>query len=836
MARKYYGSFLSIENIEYRVELWDGATGSSANNFASRYATRVTAAGGYQEGASCLLEKLIELEDAIELTLAGNGFTIERQGEGDTYYQKFVRPSRINTSWVMPSDAVRNAFIAIANSEENRYAIIVYRADALYYVGRVVADQADYLRESINGAPVFDLVAVDSLNLLEGFFVSPDWFTDSLATGLDIVRKSLELCGLDDYWTALGETTYLRDGVTMYDTAQASYKGLANTKFNLLSFYQSFDPFADVQFIDTTDPFEAGTNIDLLTCKQAIEQILSIYGSRITLESGAFWILPDDAYNATNLTTRIYNAAGTFQSTGSTPHAVSLAANVRPQWEAKPTLTYQPPVRAVDVIEERQNAIFVLRTEPDNNSIELSIVDKTIQASKPTRVRMLCKWFDDSYVALSASSAKRYQRYLFYYRIYVKNSGGTVSQYSPITNAFNTVATPVWQTQELTVTNARNSWNTHVMDFVMPQVPTGYTRLFVDYYIEAEQGFFVAPNNWASSTTNQINFWGTITAAQPYGSIENPDFQHTTKQTVSVTGASGNSQLIELEPAYYDDEGPFGFGSIYVYNGSTFVLSSNWFSGYASAISADLGTILGRRIGGMYNKFVPVVQGTWHDAGTLSAIKSLNFDSTKWLFNGGTFYPRSESWQGEWLGLAPDYTLATGGGSEEYNPRTGERTIRERLNYHEFAITKLNLETSAIPDRLVEHLVNYSDGAPTTQPTLNTRWEVMLEYKDSTEVLDWHIQEHNASVVYTAGTHTITNGYELIICNSTDGNVTVNLPNATESKGKKYYFKKTATSHVVTIDGGAYNIDGATATTINQLYGSKTIISDGAQWYIIAEV
>ena len=112
----------------------------------------------------------------------------------------------------------------------------------------------------------------------------------------------------------------------------------------------------------------------------------------------------------------------------------------------------------------------------------------------------------------------------------------------------------------------------------------------------------------------------------------------------------------------------------------------------------------------------------------------------------------------------------------------------------------------------------------------------MLEYVDSTTVVRWHIQEHNASVVYTNGTHTITNGYELIVCNTTDGNVTVNLPNATESKGKKYYFIKTATAHVVTIDGGAYNINGAATTTINQLYGSKTIISDGAQWYIIASV
>jgi len=804
MARIYYGSFLSIENIEYRVELWDGASGSST--------------GG------------------TELTLAGNGFSIERQGQGDTYYNNYARPSRVSTNWLMPNDTVRNAFINIANNEESKFAIVVYRASALYYVGRVIADQADYLRESINGAPVFDLVAVDSLNLLEGFNVDPDWFTDSLATGLDIIRKSLEYCGLDDYWTYLGASTYLRDGVTMYDTAQASNKGLANTKFNLLTFYNGFDPFGDVQFIDTTDIYEATTNIDLITCKQAIEQVLSIYGSRITLESGAFWILPDDAYNATNLTTRIYNTVGTFQSTGSTAHAVTLAANVRPQWEAKPTITYQPPVRAVDVIEERQNAIFVLRKGIDVNSIELSIVDKTIAASKPTRVRMLCKWMDDSFVALSTSSAKRYQRYLFYYRIYVKNSGGTISQYSPITNAYNTVATPVWQTQELTVTNARNNWNSHVMDFVMPQVPSGYTRLFVDYYIEAEQGMFVAPNNWATSGTTQVEFWGTITAAQPWGSIENPDFAHTTKQTVSVTGASGNSQLVELKPAYYDGEGPFGFGTIYVNNGTTYVVSSDWYSGYASAIHDDLSTILGRRIGGMYNKFVPVIQGTWHDAGSLTAIKSLNFDSTKWLFNGGTFYPRSESWQGEWLGLAPDYTLATGGGSGEYTPRSGERVIRERLNYHEFAITKLNLETSAIPDRLVEHLVNYADGAPTAQPTLNTRWEVMLEYKDSTEVLDWHIQEHNASVVYTAGTHTITNGYELIICNSTDGNVTVNLPNATESKGKKYYFIKTANAHVVTISGGAYNINGASSTTINQLYHSKTIISDGAQWYIIAEV
>jgi hypothetical protein len=838
VARIYYGSFLSTQNIEYRVELWDGPTGTSAPVAASTYAARVTAAGGYQEGASCLLEKLTALEDATELTLAGNGFSIERQGQGNTYYENYIRPSRVSTNWLMPNDTVRNAFINIANSEESKYAIVVYRGGSLFYVGRVVADQADYLRESINGAPVFDLVAVDSLNLIEGFNVSPDWFTDGFATGLEIIRKCLEYCGLDDYWTALGSVNYLRDGVTMYDTAQASYKGLANTRFNVLSFYNSFDPFSDVKFINTTDPFEATTDIDLLTGKEAIEQILSIYGARIILESGSFYILPSDAYSSVNITTRNYNAAGAYQNTTSSLHAVDLGANNRPQWEAKPSLSYQPPVRAVDVIEDRQNAIFVLRTEPDNNSIELSIVNKTIEASKPTRVRMLCKWFDDSFVALSTSSAKRYQRYLFNYRIYVTNGSTGIRQYSPNLNAYFTpLTTALYMQQELTVTNTRNSYNTHALDFVLPPIPTGFTQLYVDYYIEAEEGFFVAPNNWASNMSYPINFWGTITAAQPYSTQEDPDFSRTTKQTVSVTGAaSGNSQLIKVAPAYYDDEGLYGFGSVYVYNGSSWVVSSDWYSGFASAIHSNLGEIIGKRIAGTYNKFVQVIQGTWFDAGTLTAIKSLNFDSTKWLFNGGTFNPRAESWNGEWLGLAPDYTLATGGGTTEYNPRTGERIIKDRLNYHEFAITKLNLETSAVQDRVLEYLVNQADGAPTTQPTLNTRWEVMLQYTDSDSTLAWHLQEHNGSVVYTAGTHTITNGYELIICNTADGNVTVNLPNATESKGKKYYFIKTANPHVITISGGAYNINGSSATTINSLYGSKTIISDGAQWYIISSV
>jgi hypothetical protein len=451
---------------------------------------------------------------------------------------------------------------------------------------------------------------------------------------------------------------------------------------------------------------------------------------------------------------------------------------------------------------------------------------------------MLIKWMDNSYVAITSGSVKRYQRYAFEYKIYFKNSGGAIKQYSGNLNNYFTPTGPVLYINEyMTIGGARNSWNTYIFDKQMPPPPAGYNRMFVDMKITAEQGSFIAPNSWTSSSFNIINFWGSIAVAQPFGTVENPNYSRITKNTISVAGAaSDNSQRIEWKPKYYDDEGAYGYGSIYVYNGSAWVLSSDWYSGYASTIHDDLGTIQGRRIGGMYNKFVPVIQGTWHDGGTLTAVKTLQFDSTRWLFNGGTYNPRSETWAGEWLGLAPDYTQATSGGTGNYNPRTGERVVKDRLDYHEFAISSFNSQFSNVPQQVLEEIVNYADGAITAQPTLNTRYEVMLEYVDSSEVVRWHLQEHNASVTYTNGTHTITNGYELIICNTTDGNVTVNLPNATESKGKKYYFIKTATAHVVTISGGTYNINGATSTTMNSRYQSKTIISDGVQWYIVGSV
>ena len=168
MARKYVGSFKSIQNITHRVEIWDGPNGTTPEILTGLYATRVTAAGGYQEAAGCLSTKVEAINSSTELTLAGEGYKVTRKGEGDELYTNYIRPSRVATYWVMPNDSVLNDFESISTVTEQYWAILIYKDGVLDYVGRVLADQLTRLREAMQAKPVIELTAVDGLELLSG--------------------------------------------------------------------------------------------------------------------------------------------------------------------------------------------------------------------------------------------------------------------------------------------------------------------------------------------------------------------------------------------------------------------------------------------------------------------------------------------------------------------------------------------------------------------------------------------------------------------------------------------------------------------------------------------
>jgi hypothetical protein len=803
VARKYYGSFYSVTGKLHRVEIWDAPSGSGS--------------GG------------------TELTLSGVGYEIERDGEGDTFYENAIRPSRSTSYWVIPSDTILGEFKQIATNTEQYWAVLIYQDNQLVHVGRALADQMQFKREAIQAKPTIELAAVDGLELLSGFNVDVDWFTDGKITIAQLFRRCLDTLGLKDYWVVAGTNSdYFRDAVAMY-SSDASRKGIDLLKVDINSFVDDYDPFKDIKSTDIAT-FQYAAN-NMVTCKQAIEQVCDILQARFVHELGKYWLVSAAEYLDTTVAYRQYSYTLQYIGTGTYTHTVTLGNDVRPQWQAKPTLTYQPAAKYVQIDTERTMNAGVFRTFANTASTAFAgqfpnIPTGSTPDAAPMRIRFGLKFSRHIFSSTSPPGPEDETRVLI--KIWITDSAGNIKILDN-TNFYwvsHTGAIPT-RLETIKTDTQSTTWTSFVFDKQISTAPVGFDTLHVevDQVVAVKYKFNILGIKTSNDTFIIKNFWGSIQIAfadaSPYN---NPDFTFNVTETYTPDTNSGlNSKPVILEPKFYASTNKYATGNILAFNGTADVIADDWYSGYDSTTHGSPTEMLGKSIAGLYRDFVPVIQGTWIDAGTLTAIKSLYFDDFKWLFNGAVYTARSEQWDGEWLGLVPIYTGLTSSG-EGLKVGSG---LKDRVNYHESQIGRLNDSVQRTPALVLNYLINEAGGAPSTAPTQNTRYEVMVEYDESAETMAWHLQEHNASVTYTAGTHTITNGYELIIGDSTDGNVIVNLPPATESKGKKYYFKKIASSHTMTISGNGYNIDGASVTVMNSNYQTCTVISNGVQWYLI---
>jgi hypothetical protein len=182
VARKYYGIIDDINGDTYTVELWDAPSGS--------------------------------LTGGTQLPLAGDGFVLQQQGEGDALYENPIRKTKVNATFVVNSTADHTFFKTIGVDDENKYALVIWKGSNLFWVGRVLSDINQYeLRPELNTP--YTVSGVDCLALMDQYYVDPDWFSaaDRLNM-LDIVRQSLAQTELPLYWSHLGKgTQYMIDAI-----------------------------------------------------------------------------------------------------------------------------------------------------------------------------------------------------------------------------------------------------------------------------------------------------------------------------------------------------------------------------------------------------------------------------------------------------------------------------------------------------------------------------------------------------------------------------------------------------------------------------------------------
>jgi len=752
-----------------------------------------------------------------ELSLTSNGIVFKYDGDGDEFYTNPLRTSSVSVFFNVNDSTDEAFFEDLSIENEGDKAILIYKNNVLFWVGRILPDINQYNRQPLVNT-TFEVVATDTLAILDEYTIDKTWFTNDKINGVDLVTKILTVTGIETFWEQVGVSEFFADGLFTYNTISGSSDHLIDYQFNYLSFYKDVSALLTEIY-----PNFEGT----ITCKEALENILKVFNARMTLSEGMYFITSPQSYSAgTNIVYDVYDTTGTLvTSNASFVHAVSIGTTNRPKWADFPITTAQPALREIKTILKNKIAFKYDFRDVNNPSDAQLSVDEFDFSVGDDDIRVMANLVADgrqlrnqiNYIFGSAVVLK--------YRVFAWN-GTTALFWDYQNNVFNnsSPANNGWQDKLVAYTSTfgyrRQEFNIEFDQSYTSNV--GGTGLATGYTLYAE--FEVVHRVWngVAPSDNPIDFAGYV---RIYQGKDTPIEVTTTNDTVSPIA----SKKEQVNMPYWDIDLKESIYTIKVWDGSNFVLPGNWVS--FNSFSGRMENAFAKNVMSMYNKALVVTQGNWVDAGDYNVIKSLSFDSKTWLFNGGTFYPYSEQFDGEWLCIDDDTTGITVGSDDDIQEGDLNNQENLQLKIGKQVWNDLGENFTQYDKHLPYILVTDSVEPIDTTISQNTEYAVKLNYNVSDTALQWNLGELGKSVTYTAGTTSLDIDAELIICDTSAGDVEVTLPDADTVKGRKYTFKKIESLHSVIITG---TIDDNGELSFNGKNESATIMSNGTQYYVIS--
>jgi hypothetical protein len=772
VARKYYGIIDDINGNTYTVELWDAPSGS--------------------------------LTGGTQLPLAADGFILDQQGEGDALYENPIRKTKVTAYFVVNSTADHTFFKNIGVDDENKYALVIWKGSNLFWVGRVLSDLNQYeLRPELN--TTYTVNGVDCLALMDQYYVDPDWFSSADRLNiLDLIRNSLSFTELDLYWDHLGKSTeYIIDSV---NSATPRTQQLKVLEININAAITDYRLYYTQKTPDNTWK-------GWIDCEEIIQRCLLAYRARILFDNGKYYIYQPTGFDsAATIYYSLYGTDGTLTSNGSYPHqtGVSTTLSARPQFQSFPIVTHQPSIK--NFIFKWVRKAFARRVRTFGNQSTSNLTVGPINASQGPRVYVYANlnWAIQFYTGFQIPASSHIW---ILFRVYTYNSGtGAYKKYDYNNQTWvNTTGVPDWEQIEVKVASTTQTSSTTAIqsaDFMRDfSSSTGVDNIYCDFGVLGS-----VRTALSNVSSGPISLWGNANLFQE----EDLPKSITTSNTDNVTA----SKNVEIEAYFYDS--PFGlYDTGLLYNSST------------GSIQVNTATNMGLDWMSVY-KFSPkILQGTFHDAGTYNRVKTINYNTEIYTWQGGKFYAQSCRYEGEWMKVFVDTNnIFTGGELDsdeiDFNSQ-GDEALRRLTQQTE----DLRESIGNVYDGLPYHIGEISPGAPTTDPLIDTDFDVKVYFDQSDSLLKWDLQELGKVTTITSATYTVSGYTELYLCDTTAHGIAVTLPSAADYKGRRYIFKKTKATHSVAIQ--ATLIDDGTEIQMNNKNEAITVMSDGAQWWVIAK-
>jgi hypothetical protein len=793
VGKLYTSELVSINGTGYTVEIWDNATTPTVKT----------------------------------LLMTGEGFTISRDGEGDKTFENPIRTSRAEATFSITQSADISIFQNMAVSDEGSYHMVIKKGTLLYWAGRILPDQNQWERTP-DGVFIMTVTAVDALQLLENYDIDDDWFdSDGRILISKFIYEALKVVGMDLIWDDAGATSsFFADALKIQETTLQSFttERIGKQKISIKAFYRDFSTFSDYTVKDNVY-----TGL-LVNCKEALERLMIAFNARMMLDNGMYWIYNPLAYaNYADVTYNRYNTSGIAVQLAQTfGHALSISTvnTVRPKWAQFPTITHQPANREIKVTHEKYASHVEHRSQVNANS--------SIMTVGPLRTNSRDKIISEGIITVEigsspvpAGSGLSVQGVVVRARTYSFNAG-VYRWYNQELNLWEVKSgKPGWAERKLNLpfwfypsrfsgTKKQFPYNyeydyDNAVDYV-------YTEFWVEqfYAIAGVSQYFYAP----------IDFWGVQRLMQkgesPY------------EQLFTNSNNTAASQVDNYNIELYDNYGLDSHGVVLVDNNAgDFVEASAW-SAFPTATHTyvnDLISVNGYASMALYTNAVKSISGDWYDGGSYNVMKTLEFDESIWIWQGGTFNAQSEVFSGEWLRVASSFGLVVVGdedvidqnGSDNNQFKQGMIAMNERIN--------LLYENNNTINEFFQYNVLYASELDFVNPVADQSvFNVGIKY-DESNGLSWFTQELGKTQSLPGGVHDLDVTAELIICDSTEETVIVNLPDPATVKGRKYHFKKIASSHSVQLNG---TIDTLPLYSFNGKDDCKVIMSDGTQYWLVA--
>jgi hypothetical protein len=767
--RKYYGITETINNTIYRVEIWDEPSGSST--------------GGAQ------------------LPMASPGFVLTYNEQGSKLWEGHIQSSKAQAQFVVSETADHEFFRNIAVEFEGRFALVIFKNNELFYVGRILADQMQYERRPEQNT-VYTITAVDGLGLLDEFRVDPDWFnsTTKRLSILDLIRQSLALTFVPAYYNYLGASDdYIMDLSRDLPTGSPGYMKIL--EFNLSSTIENLTDF--LNFNNEDDIY--------LKIKTVIERLLKVTSSKLIYSNGLFTIYDPITIAENNfIFAFVYSTSGVYTSRPTINTQYAVGDGARPCFQAFPIYTHQPPQKYIKQTYHRNAFAFMIRRPGTPSTAPLELSFESVGPNTEYLTLNAVVSFNSASFFGILPPKQQYAEINF--RIYVDDGAGNYKHYNYQNQTWdNSAFVPFYEKVRCEVTDYQvinPTYSTSTVDFNRTFKPPLTNDIVKVEILVGNIGW-----NWATGVVfNALNIWGAITLFQK-------DLAPRTHRATNTKNVGATETLEETTIYGYSmsTTSPNGIGTI-------------WNSDINSPSDVTLDDWAVRQIA-VYIDAPKVAQASLVDDGGYHPILCPNFDDESYVFNGGTFDAQSETWNFEMLKIAQDVVNVD---SSELDYQD-EVDINDQQNNAVFRTIKqvetIRESVGNLPNSLPYDVMRVSPDVPTVQPTVITNFAPIINYDTATELLTWNIQELGKTQSLTAGTHALDTTAELIICNTTEGNVIINMPDPATVKGRKYYFKKITPSSSVQLNG---TIDTLPMYSFNGKDDCKVIMSDGTQYWLVA--